>query len=220
MTAYDIDLFDTPATTIAGLHAAGRWVVCYLSAGSDENWRPDSGQFTAADRGAALDGWVGERWLAVGSANVRRVMAARLDLARAKGCDAVEPDNVDAFDNANGLGITAAQQLDYNRFLADEAHRRGLAVGLKNDLDQIPALVGSFDFAVNEQCNEYDECAAYAPFLAARKPVLVVEYHARFRTNAGGARDALCAASRAQGVYTLVLPLALDGSFRFACDGT
>ena len=31
-------------------------------------------------------------------------------------------------------------------------------------------------------------------------------------------RDALCAASRAAGLHTLILPLALDASFRFSCD--
>ncbi len=218
VTAYDVDLFDTPVATIDRLHAAGRRVICYFSAGSSENWRGDDAQFAAADRGAALDGWAGERWLAVTSANVRRVMRDRLDLARAKGCDAVEPDNVDGYANRNGLGITAAQQLDYNRHLAEQAHARGLAVGLKNDLDQVAALVDAFDFAVNEQCHEYDECAQLKPFLAAGKPVFVAEYKAAYRTNAGGARDRLCATSRAEGVHTLILAEALDNSVRFTCD--
>ncbi|MEP9402977.1 endo alpha-1,4 polygalactosaminidase [Sphingomonas sp. VNH70] len=218
VNAYDIDLFDTPVATIAALHAAGRRVICYFSAGSSEDWRPDDKEFVAADRGATLDGWPGERWLSVASANVRRVMGLRLDLARTKGCDAVEPDNVDGYANRNGLGITAQQQLDYNRFLADAAHARGLGVGLKNDLDQVAALVGAFDFAVNEQCHEYDECGLLAPFVAAGKPVFVAEYKAAYRTNAGGARDRLCAASRAAGLHTLVLAEALDNSVRFSCD--
>ncbi len=48
------------------------------------------------------------------------------------------------------------------RFLAAAARERGLLVGLKNDLDQIPDLVHDFDFAVNEQRFEYDECAECA----------------------------------------------------------
>lgn len=216
---YDIDLFDAPVATIATLHAAGRRVVCYFSAGSAENWRSDHGAFAAADLGAPLDGWVGERWLDVRSANVRAIMARRLDLAATKGCDGVEPDNVDGFepDNRSGLSFTAADQLGYNRFLAEEAHRRGLAVALKNDLAQVAALAPAFDFAVNEQCHEYDECGAYAAFVAAGKPVLNAEYATRYRTNAGGARDRLCAAAAAEGLRTLVLPEALDDSFRFAC---
>ncbi|KQM90366.1 endo alpha-1,4 polygalactosaminidase [Sphingomonas sp. Leaf22] len=216
--AYDIDLFDAPPATIASLHAAGRRVICYFSAGSSENWRSDDGEFTAADRGATLDGWAGERWLSVTSTNVRRVMALRLDLAKAKGCDAVELDNVDGYANRNGLGITADQQLDYNRFLGTQAHARGLAVGLKNDLDQVAVLAPAFDFAVNEQCHEYAECDRLTPFLTAGKPVFVAEYKSAYRTNSGGARDALCVASRVHGLRTLVLPVELDNRFRFSCD--
>ncbi|MFE8583990.1 endo alpha-1,4 polygalactosaminidase [Sphingomonas sp. NCPPB 2930] len=218
VAAYDIDLFDSSATTIADLHRQGRRVICYFSAGSSENWRPDDAQFASGDRGKALSGWAGERWLRIDSAGVRKVMAARLDLARAKGCDAVEPDNVDGYANDNGLGLTAAMQLDYNRFLAAEAHGRGLAIGLKNDTDQIAALQPAFDFALNEQCHEFSECGGYSAFLDAGKPVLVAEYADRYRSNSGGARDAMCAASRQQGVRTLVLALALDDSYRFSCD--
>lgn len=217
VAAYDIDLFDAPVATIAALHGQGRRVICYFSAGSSENWRPDDAQFAASDRGRALDGWAGERWLRIDSASVRQVMTARLDLARGKGCDAVEPDNVDGYGNDNGLGLTAAMQLDYNRFLATEAHRRGLAVGLKNDIDQLATLQPSFDFAVNEQCHEFAECGGYSAFLDAGKPVFVAEYADRYRTNANGARDAMCASSRAQGLQTLVLATALDDSYRFSC---
>lgn len=218
VTAYDIDLFDTPATTIAQLRATGKRVVCYLSGGSSENWRPDFARFAAADMGNPLDGWPGERWLDTRSTTVREVMAARMDLAVAKGCDGVEPDNVDGYTNSPGLPLTAATQLDYNRFLAAAAHARGLAIGLKNDIDQLAELEPHFDFAVNEQCFEYNECAAYVAFTSRNKPVLNAEYAARFRNNTGGARDALCAAARSAGIRTLVLPLSLDDSFRFACD--
>ena len=40
----------------------------------------------------------------------------------------------------------------------------------------MPALVGSFDFAVNEQCAEYCECDALAPFVRAGKAVFHAEY--------------------------------------------
>ena len=171
--AYDVDLFDTPASTIAQLHSSGRKVICYFSAGSSEDWRDDYASFKAADMGNALDGWPGERWLDISSANVRSIMAARLDLAQSKGCDGVEPDNVDGYTNSTGLALTAQQQLDYNRFLATQAHARNLAIGLKNDVDQLATLAPDFDFAVNEQCHEYDECDGYSAFTQANKPVFV-----------------------------------------------
>lgn len=214
---YDVDLFDAPTATLNQLKSQGRRVVCYFSAGSSENWRPDFSRFAAGDMGRPLAGWAGERWLDTRSANVRAVMKARLELAAAKGCDGVEPDNVDAHTNPSGFPLDAGTQLDYNRFLAREAHALGLAVGLKNDVDQLAALAPDFDFAVNEQCHEYDECGGYAAFINAGKPVFNAEYHRRWRDNAAE-RDRLCQASRALGLRTLVLPLELDDRFRFSCD--
>jgi len=214
---YDIDLFDVPKATIAALQARGKHVICYFSAGSFENYRDDAGTFAEEDLGTTLDGWPDERWLDVRSEGVRTVMRARLDVAVAKGCDGVDPDNVDGYTQDSGFPLTADEQLDFNRFLAREAHARGLTVGLKNDLDQIPALVADFDFALNEQCHAYDECALLAPFVTAGKPAFVVEYDARWVDDAD-ARNTLCEGSRADGLRTLVLPLLLDDSFRWSCE--
>ncbi|MBK1689201.1 endo alpha-1,4 polygalactosaminidase [Rubrivivax gelatinosus] len=215
---YDVDLFDTPAATIASLQAAGRVVVCYFSAGSSEDWREDHGRFQAADMGKALDGWAGENWLDTRSDNVRTIMADRIALAAEKGCDAVDPDNVDGWSNDTGFALSAATQLDYNRFLAAQAHAAGLKVGLKNDVGQLDELVAHFDFAVNEQCHVYDECAGYAVFTAAGKPVFNIEYDAAYVNNTGGARERLCAAARAADLRTLVMAELLDGSLRLSCD--
>jgi hypothetical protein len=214
---YDIDLYDTPAATILALQNSGRKVLCYFSAGSSENWRADFSSFAAADMGNALDGWAGERWLDTRSNNVRTIMKARLDLAKSKGCDGVEPDNVDGYNNSTGVALTAVTQLDYNRFLATEAHARGLAIALKNDVGQLADLVGDFDLAVNEQCHQYSECAGYAAFVNAGKPVFNAEYASKYQS-AGSARDTLCADAKNLGIRTLVLPLALNGSTRFSCD--
>ncbi|RVT52217.1 endo alpha-1,4 polygalactosaminidase [Rubrivivax albus] len=214
---YDVDLFDTPQATLDALRTQGRRVVCYFSAGSSEDWRPDFARFATADMGAPLDGWPGERWLDTRSSNVRAILADRLDLAVARGCQGVEPDNMDAWQNAPGFPLTAQTQLDFNRWIAAQARARGLAVGLKNDVDQLDALVDDFDFAVNEQCHEYDECGGYAVFTARGKPVFNAEYAARW-VNDAGERARLCAAAQAMNLLTLVLPLDLDGSFRWSCD--
>jgi len=214
---YDIDLFDSPTELITQLQQAGRRVICYFSAGSYEAWRPDAAAFAEAAKGKPLEGFADERWLDIRSADVAAIMRSRLDLAVQKGCDGVEPDNVDGFANDTGFALSGAQQLDYNRMLADEAHQRGLAVGLKNDLDQVAQLVDGFDFAVNEQCFEFNECEALMPFVAQQKPVLNAEYLQRYVDDAA-ARTALCEASRGAQFSTLVLPLDLDDSFRFSCE--
>lgn len=214
---YDVDLFDVPKADIAALQAAGKRVICYFSAGSYESYRDDANQFREGDLGKTLDGWPDERWVDIRSETLRIVMRARLDVAADKGCDGVEPDNVDGYANDSGFLLSPADQLDFNRFLASEAHARGLAVGLKNDLDQVAALVAEFDFALNEQCHFYDECHLLQPFVAAGKPVFVAEYDGRWVDDAGE-RAALCASSNAAGFHTLVLPLMLDDAFRWSCE--
>lgn len=172
---YDIDLFDATADLISQLHSKGRAVICYFST-QYENWRPDASKFTTAVLGSNLDDWPGEKYADIRSPLVRQIMAERLDLAVSKGCDGVEPDNVDGYANKNGLGLTAADQIDYNKFLASESHKRGLSVGLKNDLDQVAQLVPYFDWALNEQCNQYGECGDLSKFITAGKAVFGVEY--------------------------------------------
>lgn len=174
---YDVDLFDTSAQQVAALHARGRKVICYLNAGAYEPRRPDSARFPKAVLGNAMDGWPDERWLDVRRLDLLQpLLGARLDLCRAKGFDGVEPDNVDGYANDSGFPLSAADQLRFNRWLADAAHARGLAVGLKNDLEQVAALQPVFDFAVNEECMQYDECTMLSAFVRAGKPVLHVEY--------------------------------------------
>lgn len=209
-SVYDVDLFDTPQSTIDALKAAGRKVVCYFSAGSHEDWRTDAAQFPSAALGNPLDGWPGERWIDTRSAGVRAVMKARMDLAVSKRCDAVDPDNVDGYTNDPGFPLTAATQLDFNLFLATEAHARGLAIGLKNDLDQIPQLVGTYDFSINEQCFEYGECDTLLPFIQAGKPVWNIEYGTQTRATA------ICPGANARNFDSLVKNLSLDAA-RISC---
>lgn len=206
---YDIDLFDTPQGVIDALHTDGRIVICYFSAGSHEEWRPDAAQFPAEVLGAPLDDWEGERWL-----DIRRIdllapiMTARLDLAVQKGCDGVEPDNVDGYANESGFPLTGDDQLAFNRWLAQEAHTRGLSIGLKNDLAQIPQLVNDFDWALNEQCFEYNECETLLPFIEAGKAVFGVEYT--------GDPDDFCPQANTFNFDWLAKHLELD-AYRVAC---
>lgn len=173
---YDVDLFDATDADLAQLVSDGRVVICYFSAGSHEDWRDDAGAFPSSAIGRDLDDWPGERWLDVRDDAVHSAMRARLDLAVARGCDGVEPDNVDGFANGTGFSLSSDDQLAYNRFLADEAHARGLSVGLKNDLDQLEALVDWFDWALNEECVAYEECDRLAVFTGSGKAAFHVEY--------------------------------------------
>ncbi|PIR55006.1 endo alpha-1,4 polygalactosaminidase [Candidatus Peregrinibacteria bacterium CG10_big_fil_rev_8_21_14_0_10_36_19] len=174
---YNIDLEETSQKTIDELHSNGKKVICYFSAGTYEKFRSDAKKFQKKVLGKKLDGWAGEKWLDIANyESFSHIMESRLDLAVKKQCDGVEADNVDAYTNKSGFKLNYDHQLRYNKWLAEEAHKRNLSIALKNNLDQIPDLVNYFDFAINEQCFEYNECDKLTPFIKQNKAVLGVEY--------------------------------------------
>ena len=177
---YTVDGADSPASLVRSLHARGRKVVCYFSAGTYENYREDRAMIPDSVRGKTLADWPEEQWLDIRQIDaLGPVIRSRLDTCRRKGFDGVDFDNVDGYTQDSGFPITADDQLRFNRFLAEEAHARGLAAGLKNDLEQIPALVRDFDFAINEQCFQFRECGRLRPFIGAGKAVFPLEYRIR-----------------------------------------
>ncbi len=214
---YDIDLFDTSEEIIETLHNQGKKVICYFSAGSYENWREDAYKFPKEAIGNDLDGWEGEKWLDIRNSTVREIMLERLDIPKKKGCDGVEPDNIDGYINDTGFELTYEDQLEYNKFLAQEAHLRGLSIGLKNDLMQINDLVDYFDFAINEQCHEFNECEFLTSFIQKGKPVFNAEY-AQIYVIDEQERAKLCQKAKEENFRTLILPKDLDDSFRFECN--
>jgi len=213
---YDIDLFDTSKELIQSLHQKGKKIICYFSAGSYEDWREDEGTFPNESLGKKLDDWEGEKWLDIRNNGLKKVMIKRMDLAKEKGCDGVDPDNVDGYTNNTGFNLTAEDQLKYNRFLAKEAHKRGLSIGLKNNLDQIKSLVEYFDFAVNEQCHVYNECKQLLPFITHGKPILNIEYAPSYRQAVEKSKD-LCIDREIKKMETQILPLFLDDKFKMKC---
>ena len=219
---YDVDLFDTSTADIAELKAAGKIVICYFSAGTYEGWREDWQEFFPFIGSEEYSGdeppfagnmadW-DERWL-----DIRRIdllapiMQSRMALAASKGCDGVEPDNMDAYTNGSEteLGLTGLDQLAYNRWIAEQAHLVGLSVGLKNDTDQLLDLVDDFDWALNEQCFQYNECEGYSAFTSSGKAVFGVEY--------SGNADIFCPEANAMSLFWLKKKTAL-GAWRIGCE--
>jgi hypothetical protein len=205
---YDIDLFDNSASVVASLHRSGRHVICYLDAGTYENFRPDRGKFPPSVLGKT-NGWPGERWLDIRRLSILEpIMRARFELCRAKGFDGVEADNVDGYENGTGFPLTGGEQLTYNRWLARAAHSLGLSIALKNDVDQERQLQPYFDYAVDEQCFQYSECAKLHPFVAAHKAVFEVEYDLQ--------TSSFCSRANADGFMSMRKGINL-GAARQAC---
>lgn len=214
--AYDVDLFDTSQEMIDQLKRSGKLVICYFSAGSYENWRSDAKLFKKSDYGKPLDGWAGENWLNINSVNVKKIMQKRMDLAQTKGCHGIDPDNVDGYTNDNGLKLTASEQLSYNKFLAIEAHKRNLAIGLKNSPDQAKALEPYFDFSVVEQCHQYNECNQYLPFKNANKAIFNMEYNSKYKQSNNF--NTMCKNAKKYGMHSAVYSLSLNGSYYKSCQ--
>lgn len=208
---YDIDLMDNSAEKIAALQAQGRKVICYFDT-AYEDWRPDA-KALEPYKGKPLDDWPGQSWVDIREPAVFEVMLKRLDLAKAKHCDGVDPDDVDAYANNSGFPLTAQDQQRFIAKIADAAHARGLAVGLKNDLDQIGFLLDHVDFAVNEECFEIGECEALMPFIRAGKPVFNVEYT---DGDMQAASADICPDSTRRKFSTLIKRLNLNAE-RYAC---
>ncbi|WP_336109445.1 endo alpha-1,4 polygalactosaminidase [Streptomyces sp. PTD9-10] len=97
-----------------------------------------------------------------------------IDGCAKKGYDAVEPDNYDSYTRSHHL-LTAADATAFMRLISRHAHGLNLAVGQKNTAE----LAGrrqqaGLDFAVAEECGQYDECEVYAKAFDDR--VVDIEY--------------------------------------------
>lgn len=181
---FDVDMEETPAATITTLHGKGIIVVCYLETGSWESYRSDAGSYPKSTLGNTMGGYPDERYVDIRQISVLRpIIDARLDRAKAKGCDGIEPDIDDSWQENTGFPLTLTNQLTYNTQLIADAHARGMSMGQKNG--PVAAftkgeLAAGADWALNEQCNQYSECGPsggnYAAYIAAGKAVFQVEY--------------------------------------------
>eukprot|EP00903_Cladosiphon_okamuranus_P017306 g15946.t1 len=183
--------------TIETLRTAGKYVVCYISIGTFENWRTDWGlddddptnDFPAEAIGEPLSDWEGERYLDStfikedeNEPAVYEIMRGRVAKAKALGCHGIEPDNmaVGYLENT-GVNVDRAASRLYADWFRDLVQTEGMRVGMKNlvwdDDAELPDLAAKFDFGVNEQCSQYDECNLPREwFIDAGKPVFHVEY--------------------------------------------
>jgi hypothetical protein len=222
---YDIDLFEAApggieigagsgvstepgpnAGVIGRLGARGVVVICYVSVGSWEAYRPDAALFPEEALGNPLDGYPDERWLDIREAAWplwTHLMWARFDLAVALGCDGIEPDNISPLGNDTGFPVDAAIQKAFYLEVATQAHARGLSVGQKNGVETTDAdTIAWFDWNLNEQCFQYEECDVLDDVIAAGKAVFSTEYK--------GSPKKLCPEANARGFSTLRKKLKLD----------
>jgi hypothetical protein len=210
---YDLDLFDTEKETVDAIHDSGAHAICYINAGAWEDWRPDASRYPKDVIGRDYDGWPGEKWLDIRRMDVLKpILSARIDMCKQKGFDGVEPDNLDGYQNETGFDLSAKDQLAFNTWLALMAHSRGLAIGLKNDPEQMEILEKNFDFTVMEECLVSGWCEKAQPFIKHGKPAYAVEY-----TDQTQSLSPFCDRARDLGVLPFLKHRDLD-AWRSTCD--
>jgi hypothetical protein len=111
------------------------------------------------------------------------IQSAWFDDCLSDGYQAIEPDNLDAFDRSTGL-ITFAQTKEYLKLVVPYVHDLGLAIAQKNTADSPNGYGGigasfvdgseGFDFAIAEECAAYEECDLYTDEYGAL--VFEIEY--------------------------------------------
>jgi hypothetical protein len=170
-----VDLFDTTSAAVQQLHTRDRVVVAYIAAGSYEPWRSDVASLPDAVVGEALANYPDEAWLDVRASSVRQLMASRLTLAADKGFDGVLLATLDGYLTETGYDVTAADQLDYNLWLAQQAASRGLSAGISSDWSHADRLANDYDFAIHLNCLASGRCAELAPYRARGHAVFDLE---------------------------------------------
>ena len=189
--AYDFDAEFTDSELVQALAGDGIRTICYVNVGSLESWRGDVSAFPARVIGNVYLGWEDERYLDIRQLDILApIMEARITQCAAKGFDAIEPDNMDAWDADTGFDLTLEDALRYATWLAEKAHAHGLAAAQKNAPELTPDLVSTYDFAITESCAEGNWCDAMTPYITEGKAVLAAEYtdvtsESGFRTMCG-----------------------------------
>jgi len=185
---YNIDI-EAPQQKIDELLARDIKIICYFSAGTVEYFRSDFDQFPQEIVGEGYEDLPDEQWIDYALIDsLAPIMRARLDKCKAKGFHAVEIDNVDAHNyesrDAQGevvnigtnFNMTLDESIAYVRWLAGEAHSRGLSIGLKNAEEMVADVVDEVDWMIVEDCYYDSWCHLATGFIDANKPVFMAEY--------------------------------------------
>jgi len=214
----------TIESSVAAVHAAGAHAICYVDAGTAEDWRSDYHEFDPAEVGRNLPGWPGEKFINASDWSstvpsrykpLETIMADRVALCREEGFDGVEMDNVDAYTygKLGGFTLSMAQEEKYLDELIALVHNAGMAFFLKNEINGdglLATMAPRVDGEIDEQCWQYNECGALRPFVIEGKPILEVEYRSF-------PEQALCAKARAFPMATIHTDVELDGKIAYAC---
>jgi len=176
--------YETKPELIEKYHSYGKKVICYFSGGTIESWRDDVKDYEAVSGLVRnkYSNWEKERWLDFRKSGIKPLIKKRMQKAVDNKCDALEVDNLDAYQSRDVKGvwsnpISEEDTVEFAKWLAKTAHELGTSIGLKNIVGLIDHLIDDFDFALNESCDKYkNECKLYKNFVATGKAVFGITY--------------------------------------------
>lgn len=151
--------------------AEGLYSICYLNAfqtqpGELADWPEGLVLEDAAGDPVFDPDWPDEALLDTSTdenrAAIAEIVTPWIEECATAGYRGVEFDNLDSYTRSDGA-LTFENNAALATVLVDAAHDAGLAAGQKNAAEDAAALreASGFDFAVAEQCAEFDECDAY-----------------------------------------------------------
>lgn len=168
--------------------AKGLYNICYVNAfqaqpGADAWWKTNHPDLLLRDaKGNYVIDKVWKELMLDFSTEAKRaalttIAGGWMNSCATKGFQAAEFDNLDSYTRSGGL-LTEAQAKAYATSLVKRAHDEGLAAAQKNtaELSTADARTIGFDFAVAEECGEWDECDTYMATYGNN--VFVIEYKA------------------------------------------
>ncbi|GGO52053.1 endo alpha-1,4 polygalactosaminidase [Streptomyces lasiicapitis] len=163
----------------------GRYNICYVNAFQAQPGKEAAAWWEDKHPGLILrdddgDPVIDEDWdeplLDISTAAKREellgVVGRWMDDCARDGFDAIEPDNLDSYARSDGR-LDPADATAFARLLVRRAHEQGLAIAQKNTAELLGKRIG-FDFAVVEECGQYDECGAFSS--AYERRVFDIEY--------------------------------------------
>ncbi|MBB5638636.1 endo-alpha-1,4-polygalactosaminidase (GH114 family) [Pedobacter cryoconitis] len=173
----DVDAFTTTAEQVAALHAQGKKVIAYVSAGTIENDRPDANLLPKEVIGKVYPEWPKERWLDIRQLEkLKPWLNSRISRIVNKGFDAIEPDNLDGFNAETGFDISINDTKLFCDLLIKLAHDKGLGIGQKNVPELSAEYSKKFDWVLTEDAFQQGWQNDVKPYITQNKPVFAVEY--------------------------------------------
>jgi hypothetical protein len=212
-----IDLFNYSFFEIRSLKDANISPICQFSIGTYSNSNPfDNHDFPEVGVGNPISN--GKYWVDITNETIKNIMVSRLEYAVEKGCVGVNLIDANNHKEDTGFSTTYAEQIGFNTFLSNEAHKLGLSVGFLDIDDHILSISKNVDFLTSSSCYIKDSCYKYESFTKQDKAVFNIEYNPLYFTDSSALED-LCLNSKAYDIETIVFEKEdFNGTYSYICN--